>query len=761
MTFNWTTITLVMAGVICGATVSATPSSLQSGNVSCEFKYRKGVDEFQPLNLKNSGFGFDAATYWVKATCTATGEVAEQRLLEIQYPLIDHVHAFESFSGPNGTDLRPLTRAGDQDDWNDRAIKHRNPVIPINVPAGGDVTILIKSQTDGSIQFPLRLWDAEGLALANQEEYLGLGIYYGILGALLAYNLFLLVSMRERVFAYYVLYVAAFMLLQFGLNGLLIQFLREKSYFLANNGIGMLMPMIQGFILLFSSEYLKLKNLDLGLAKITNRTGWIFCLASPLMLLLPYKISSPTGAALALVVPLYVIGLGIFASVRGYYPSRFFLTAWIIYLAGIVTLAAKNMGLIPPSFFANYSIQFGSAVEVVLLSLGLGYRIKTVEIEKTEIQARANTLTGIARGTQMLAHDVRKPFRLLLAALSDLRNAPVTDVHNLIAAKFVHVESSIATVNGMIEDILQADHGMRLHYKHFDVKSCVAENMVFAGQVHNLPSIEVEYSLNYVGQVFADRRRIDRVIQNLLSNAVEAMNGEGVIRVGVDYTQDSVKFTIGNTGSFVPKENRERIFEVFFSDEKENGTGLGLSIAKRVVTEHGGKIWCESSQTQGTDFFFTLPLTAAVKSAGDLTFEGVLPRHLGVDASNDAVAAKVESPTAVVVEDDPFIRAAWSQTFLQQGLPVVAFSSPKAFWHCVNAGSLPLEAIRWLITDFYFGDLDQSTGEDFAVELRKRTPAMKVFLSSDLQSGFNPTLFEGRIDKNPEVAINQIRAQYS
>ena len=72
-----------------------------------------------------------------------------------------------------------------------------------------------------------------------------------------------------------------------------------------------------------------------------------------------------------------------------------------------------------------------------------------------------------------------------------------------------------------------------------------------------------------------------------------------------------VRFAVRDTGIGIPEEDVPRIFERFYRVDKSragSGTGLGLSIAKHIVEAHGGKIWAESVERQGSTFYFTIPI---------------------------------------------------------------------------------------------------------------------------------------------------------
>jgi signal transduction histidine kinase len=111
----------------------------------------------------------------------------------------------------------------------------------------------------------------------------------------------------------------------------------------------------------------------------------------------------------------------------------------------------------------------------------------------------------------------------------------------------------------------------------------------------------------------ADGLRISQVITNLLSNAVKYSPEDSVIRIRVSQEQSSVLLQVHNDGPAIPEEEQTTIFEPFYrltnaQSASKKGSGLGLSITKEIVERHGGRIWVESSEGQGTTFFVQLPL---------------------------------------------------------------------------------------------------------------------------------------------------------
>ena len=111
--------------------------------------------------------------------------------------------------------------------------------------------------------------------------------------------------------------------------------------------------------------------------------------------------------------------------------------------------------------------------------------------------------------------------------------------------------------------------------------------------------------------VHADRVQVQQVMLNLILNAIEAMIGvDDEVRELVICTEasptDGLLVAIGDSGPGVAPEDRERIFESFYTT-KAGGVGIGLSICRSIIDAHSGRLWADPQQPRGAVFRFTLP----------------------------------------------------------------------------------------------------------------------------------------------------------
>ncbi|MBI4101503.1 MAG: PAS domain S-box protein [Candidatus Nealsonbacteria bacterium] len=119
--------------------------------------------------------------------------------------------------------------------------------------------------------------------------------------------------------------------------------------------------------------------------------------------------------------------------------------------------------------------------------------------------------------------------------------------------------------------------------------------------------------LKILPKVMVDVEKIRLAIQNFIDNALRYTPASGEITISLRAEKKEIEFSIRDTGVGIPEDQKARVFSKFFRASnvirmETEGSGLGLFITKNIIEAHGGKVWFESKEGQGTNFYFTLPV---------------------------------------------------------------------------------------------------------------------------------------------------------
>jgi putative PEP-CTERM system histidine kinase len=132
------------------------------------------------------------------------------------------------------------------------------------------------------------------------------------------------------------------------------------------------------------------------------------------------------------------------------------------------------------------------------------------------------------------------------------------------------------------------------------------------------PRVRLVRELGAVRQVAGDRDALLRVVENLVTNAAEALEGEGTVAITLAEADDHAVITVSDTGCGISAEFMERHLFSPFRSTKKAGWGIGLYHTKQIVEHHHGTIHVDSTEGTGTTFRVTLPLWQADATARDV-----------------------------------------------------------------------------------------------------------------------------------------------
>jgi signal transduction histidine kinase/CheY-like chemotaxis protein len=237
--------------------------------------------------------------------------------------------------------------------------------------------------------------------------------------------------------------------------------------------------------------------------------------------------------------------------------------------------------------------------------------------EYLSLKVQTSVNSAIARTTQSLAHDVRKPFSMFKMIIDTVEGEddPI-EAKRILRESLPEVQQAMASVNGMISDVLEIGSESAPITEPTNPETLIESTLNEIFRVYPDANVNITYTLNHSHKVNVDTLKVGRVFSNIVGNAVQVMGRKGELWFKTDEVEEDgkhfIRFCLGNGGSFIPAKHLAKLFEAFFTSGKKGGTGLGLAIAQKIVIAHGGRIWCESNEQRGVEFFFTLPISAEV-----------------------------------------------------------------------------------------------------------------------------------------------------
>ncbi len=664
------------------------------------------------INRINHGQPHSA--YWLRLTLhNATGQ-NQTRLLELGFALSPRIDFYPISA--SGVAL-PAIHTGLGQPFASRPYRHWLFIFPVTLAPGQSQTVYARLQWHSQIPIPAKIWTEPELAQAIHHEYAIHALYFGMLLAMTLFNLLLYLALRDRVYLLYVAFSVCSALSMASKNGMAKQFLWPDTGWWSEVALWTCYSALTITLIGFMRSMLDTAILMPRLDRL-------------LRLCLPLVVANGFGLALApaafiphtfvlfFVLLLLVSGISLYGALHGQRSALYFLLAFGLFLLGALISIMRTVGWIESNLFTAHIMQFGSAMEMVLLAFALASRFDAVRRQKNaaELSALQAREEALLVHNQLLQSEKMAALGQLMASINHEINTPLTAVKSSaenLESTLPHILGDVPVLFAQLEPE-QRERWLRLiehaaqptpvlssreerslvrqttlqleqaglanarqqaallvqlqgHtildqwlplLQHPQAEAILAnasylQNLI--GNTRNLnravdrmttilralksfsrvdqaavrsevdlaESIETVLTL-YQGQlkrgvelvrhyeaiaklpVLADE--LNQVWTNLIHNALQAMNYQGTLSIGIRREANYAIVSIGDTGSGIPEAIKAHIFDPFFTTKPDGeGSGLGLDIVRRIVQKHAGRIEFQSEAGVGTTFFVYLP----------------------------------------------------------------------------------------------------------------------------------------------------------
>lgn len=323
-------------------------------------------------------FGYSGSALWLALPLRVERNAPTAWLLEFAAPSIDSIEVYQPRAGGGYT----VYRAGDRQPFASRPHAHRNLVFPLHLMPDTEQTVYVRVVSGGTLTLPATLWQPEALRRHDQQTYALLALYYGMLLALFLYNLLLWLSTRDTVFLAYVAFCGAMAIAQCSLNGFGNQFLWPEWVAWGNHALPFGMSATGFFGALFTRIFLETPRRAPRLDRVILVLAASFALSALTTFVASYRFAAIFTSLNGLVFSAVATAAGVYCLVRGHAGARWFLLAWGLLLVAVAVTALRNLAWLPTTLLTQYSMQIGSALEMLLLSFALADRLNVMRREK-------------------------------------------------------------------------------------------------------------------------------------------------------------------------------------------------------------------------------------------------------------------------------------------------------------------------------------------------------------------------------------------
>jgi signal transduction histidine kinase len=601
---------------------------------------------------------YTQSVYWLKLDLQRQDpSVSTQWWMEITPNMLVDVRAYQV----NNQQIISTHQAGDHTRFSDAETRHRLAVFRFSIDDTNKHSIYLRIQTTSSLYLSAHLYTPQGFAEASNFQSSLMGMFYGVMLAMIAYNLILTFGYRDRANLLYLLLSALTLLVGFNNNGHLALYFEPDNIWLVELIQSLAVPSLLLFYSLFITSFLQLPKI---MPKIAMLFRVIQVSAVIIMIAVLAGLNNRVAAAsqiLAFLQMIFVIPVGILIGWRGYRPGYFVVAATAAWIGGGLLVILRNLGIIESTWLTEFGFQIGAAIEIILLALAQADRINIIKNENAQAQAQLLSISQrteqeleskIQQRTKEMAELIERLEKLdkqknefLGIAAHDLKN-PLTGIIGLSdlmrklepsitpeqrysylerisrsGQRMMHIITNLLDVNAM------ESGNTKLEKVNINLPELC--NQVLIQYEHSLRAKELSCQLDHLPTgttsqqeliITADPNACFQILDNLISNAIKYSPIGKSIHIQIQSSADHAKVRIQDQGPGLTQEDQQHLFERFsklssIPTAGEHSTGLGLSIVKKLSEAMGGSVHCESEFGAGCCFIVQLPLA---KSAVDM-----------------------------------------------------------------------------------------------------------------------------------------------
>jgi signal transduction histidine kinase len=380
---------------------------------------------------QDPNYGFTQSVYWVRLTLENKTSQTDKWWLEVDFPNTQYVDLYTPLPGGGGFDVR---QSGILRPVSTRDVLHPEIVFSLSAPTQGRQTIYLRFQSDASMTLGLTLWTNPAFLVDAQRQLLLHGLFFGILFGLLVYNLFLLFSLWDVNYLYFIFELAATILFVASYDGYTAIYFPTHPPEATRYYIELSFSLLLLSIILFADSFLEIKT---RLPKLHTANLMIIIAWGVLMVITSfnsYHFLAGVSTSLALITLIIVLAAGLYSLQRGFRPAWLFLIAWAGLLVSLFLVILARGGNISITPINENLFRWGMVWLGICWSIALADRINLLK-DETESANRdlrkserrlSQILEGMPLGVVLYGKDQTPQF--INQRTVDILGSPVSGV---------------------------------------------------------------------------------------------------------------------------------------------------------------------------------------------------------------------------------------------------------------------------------------------------------------------------------------------
>jgi signal transduction histidine kinase len=557
--------------------------------------------QFAPPQSGRMNTGYSTATYWMKLRI-------ENSTPQTDWYLVPVSPYMQLAAWRLSDDTLEVMHEAPQDD--------QSGVVPLVLATGTQAVFYIRLRTPYIADLHLKLMNRKHLNQRNYQQLVFVSLVAGCFFAMIVYNFFLFLTIKDRNFLFYLL----FALVNSHLNLLVVNFPPSIDHWLGWNWWSIMpfyVPMAPMVTFIFARSFLKTSLQSPAL----DKTLLAYMGGLAILILAAFVMPAADQLNILNYYMLPGVFLLLFAGLRslmnGFQPAKYFLAAIGTFLLGILILLMREVGFLPANFFTNNAHLFAQAAEMLLMSLALGSRIKLLEEAKTRAEVAAEVKSRLLR---IISHDIATPLTVVKATAYHLKK-DVSDSSRV--ERVVRAASIIEEIIGFIRKKELMENGESMELGPVALQD-IFDELAFLFHDRALDKdIVLNFDLKHPDlMVLAEPVSLsNEVLANLISNAIKFSYPGSQVHIRAAQTKDGrVAITIQDQGIGMDAATLASLFDPSVKQSRpgtqgERGIGFGMPLAKAYVDAYGGLIEVQSScqdphqKNSGTTLRITLDAT--------------------------------------------------------------------------------------------------------------------------------------------------------